>query len=250
MPRLDYWLRGWLFTMTSFENTDLQEIGKFDKVSQIWWDPHGEMGTLHTINPLRTDFIMRNLSDPHPRILDVGCGGGILSEALAKRGAQVVAIDLSEPSLQVARRHAEAQRLAIDYRYASAEETAARQTAQFDAVTCMEMLEHVPEPAKVIAACAQALKPGGHAYFSTINRTLKSLLFAIVAGEYFLHLLPRGTHTYSKLIQPRELKAWAAQGGLVFSELASLIFNPLTGSWKVAPNFEDVNYMAHFTKPA
>lgn len=236
--------------MTSFDNTDLQEIGKFDKVSQIWWDPKGEMGTLHTINPLRLDFIIRNLSQPNPRILDVGCGGGILSEALAKAGAHVTGIDLSEPSLQVARQHAQSQGLAIDYRSASAEETAARQPAQFDAVTCMEMLEHVPEPAKVVAACAQALKPGGHAYFSTINRTLKAFLFAIVAGEYFLHLLPRGTHTYQKLIQPRELKAWAAQSGLTFSELQSLIFNPLTGSWKVAPGFEDVNYMAHFVKPA
>lgn len=236
--------------MTSFDNTDLQEIGKFDKVSQIWWDPMGEMGTLHTINPLRLDFIMRNLSQPNPRIVDVGCGGGILSEALAKAGAHVTGIDLSEPSLQVARQHAQSQGLAIDYRFASAEETAARHPAQFDAVTCMEMLEHVPEPAKVVAACAQALKPGGHAYFSTINRTLKAFLFAIVAGEYFLHLLPRGTHTYQKLIQPRELKAWAGQSGLRFSELQSLIFNPLTGSWTVAPDFEDVNYMAHFVKPA
>ncbi len=235
--------------MTSFENTDLSEIGKFDKVSQIWWDPKGEMGTLHTINPLRTHFIMKNLSSRHPHILDVGCGGGILSEALAKAGAEVIGIDLSDASLQVARQHAQSQGLSIDYRYASAEDTAAKQPAQFDAVTCMEMLEHVPEPSRVIAACAQALKPGGHAYFSTINRTLKSLLFAIAIGEYVLHLLPRGTHTYQKLIQPRELKAWAAQSGLVFSELASLIFNPLNGSWKVAPDFEDVNYMAHFTKP-
>ena len=235
--------------MPSLENTDLQEIDKFDRVSQIWWDPRGEMGTLHAINPLRLHFIMKNLSSPRPGFLDVGCGGGILSEALARAGAQVTAIDLSEASLEVARRHAASQNLVIDYRPERAEDTASRHPGSFDATTCMEMLEHVPEPHRVIAACAQALKPGGHAYFSTINRTPKAFLFAIVAGEYFLHLLPRGTHTYRKLIQPRELKAWAAESGLRFAELASLIYNPLTRRWKVAPAFEDVNYMVHFTKP-
>ncbi len=234
--------------MTSFENTDQKEIDKFDKVSQIWWDPKGEMGTLHTINPLRLQFIMKNIPASRPRILDVGCGGGILSEALSRAGAQVTAIDLSPESLQVAKRHAQAHGLAIDYRFASAEETASQHPGEYDAVTCMEMLEHVPQPGKVIAACSQALKPGSHAYFSTINRTPKSFLFAIVAGEYFLHLLPRGTHTYQKLIRPAELKAWASAAGLTFGELASLIYNPLTGSWKVAPAFEDVNYMVHFIK--
>ncbi|HEY9153319.1 MAG TPA: bifunctional 2-polyprenyl-6-hydroxyphenol methylase/3-demethylubiquinol 3-O-methyltransferase UbiG [Anaerolineales bacterium] len=234
--------------MKSFENADNKEIEKFDKVSQIWWDPKGEMGALHTINSLRTNFIMKSLYVANPRILDVGCGGGILSEALAKAGAQVTGLDLSEASLQVARQHAQGNGLDIDYCYESVQDVAERQNGQFDAITCMEMLEHVPEPAKVIAACAKALKPGGQAFFSTINRTPKAFLFAIIGGEYILHLLPRGTHTYSKLIRPQELKNWTRQAGLEFVKLASLIYNPFTGTFKVAEGKEDVNYMAHFTK--
>lgn len=234
--------------MKSFENADNKEIEKFDKVSQIWWDPKGEMGTLHTINPLRTNFIMESLTESNSKILDVGCGGGILSEALAKAGARVTGLDLSEASLQVARQHAQEEGLAIDYRYESVQELAEKQNGQFDAITCMEMLEHVPEPARVIVACAKALKPGGQAFFSTINRTPKAFLFAIIGGEYILHLLPRGTHTYSKLIRPQELKDWTRQAGLEFVTLASLIYNPFTGTFKVAAGKEDVNYMAHFIK--
>ena len=234
--------------MTTFENADNKEIDKFDKVSQIWWDPKGEMGTLHTINPLRTNFIMEKVTVPHPNILDVGCGGGILSEALAKAGARVTGLDLSEASLQVARQHAQQQGLNIDYRYESAEEFARKHAGAFDVVTCMEMLEHVPEPGKVVAACAQALKPGGYAFFSTINRTPKAFLFAIIGGEYILRLLPRGTHTYSKLIRPIELKKSNREAGLDFIRLASLIYNPFTRKFKVAHNVEDVNYMAHFIK--
>jgi len=234
--------------MTKSNNVDETEINKFDNVAQTWWDPQGEMGTLHTINPLRLRFITEKISTPAPRILDVGCGGGILAEALAKTGAQVTGIDLSEPSIDAARQHAHSQGVSVDYRVVSAEEIAQTQTGSFDVVTCMEMLEHVPEPEKVVAACAQALKPGGQAFFSTINRTPKAFLFAIIGGEYILRLLPRGTHTYEKLIQPRELKAWSQKNGLEFARIASLIYNPITRKFKVAYNTEDVNYMAHFIK--
>jgi 2-polyprenyl-6-hydroxyphenyl methylase/3-demethylubiquinone-9 3-methyltransferase len=234
--------------MKSFENADKKEIEKFDRVSQIWWDPKGEMGTLHTINPLRTNFIMERLTVPDPRILDVGCGGGILSEALARAGARVTGLDLSEASIQVAKQHAQQQGLEVDYRYESVQDVAHQQAGTFDAVTCMEMLEHVPEPGKIVAACAQALKPGGQAFFSTINRTPKAFLFAIIGGEYILRLLPRGTHTYSKLIRPQELKDWTHEAGLEFVRLASLMYNPFTRTFKVAAGKEDVNYMAHFIK--
>lgn len=234
--------------MKSFENSDNREIEKFDRVSHTWWDPKGEMGTLHTINPLRTKFIMEKLTTPNPRILDVGCGGGILSEALAKAGAQVTGLDLSEASLHVAKQHAQSQGLEIDYRYESVQDVANAQAGTFDVIACMEMLEHVPEPARVIAACMQALKPGGHAFFSTINRTPKAFLFAIIGGEYILRLLPRGTHNYSMLIRPAELKQWSRDAGLDFIRLASLMYNPFNGSWKVADGKEDVNYMAHFMK--
>jgi 2-polyprenyl-6-hydroxyphenyl methylase / 3-demethylubiquinone-9 3-methyltransferase len=234
--------------MKSFDNADDREIDKFDRVSQIWWDPNGEMGTLQTINPLRTDFILKNLKVRSPKILDVGCGGGILAEALAKAGAQVTGIDLSRASLQVAREHAHQQGLGIDYRYESVEQVVQEHAGSFDVVTCMEMLEHVPGPGKIVAACAQALKPGGYAVFSTINRTPKAFLFAIIGGEYILHLLPRGTHTYSKLIRPGELKKWAEGNGLEFSRLSSLIYNPFTRKFRAVADKEDVNYMAHFVK--
>jgi 2-polyprenyl-6-hydroxyphenyl methylase/3-demethylubiquinone-9 3-methyltransferase len=234
--------------MTEFSNFDEKEIGKFDSVAEIWWDPDGEMGTLHTINPLRTKFITEKLTEESPKILDVGCGGGILSEALAKSGAQVTGIDLSEPSIEAAKQHAQSQGLSIDYRVVSTEEIGQERAGSFDAVTCMEMLEHVPEPEKVIAACAQALKPGGHAFFSSINRTPKAFLFAIIGGEYILRLLPKGTHSYSKLIRPQELKDWSRNSGMEFARLASLMYNPFTGRFKVAHGKEDVNYMAHFIK--
>lgn len=234
--------------MSQFTNTDRTEIKKFDDVAQIWWDPKGEMGTLHTINPLRMKFITDAMNLAGRKVLDVGCGGGILTEALARAGAQASGIDLSKDSIEAAKLHAAQQGLKIDYRYENIEETASQYAGQFDAITCMEMLEHVPEPGKIIAACSKLLKPGGHAFFSTINRTPKAFLFVIVGGEYILRLLPRGTHTYKKLIRPAELKQWAQASGLEFRRLASLMYNPFTGKFKVVEQKEDNNYFAHFVK--
>ncbi len=234
--------------MNRLSNADQQEIAKFDRVSRMWWDTAGPMRMLHVINPLRSAFILGQIDLPRPKILDVGCGGGILAEALARSGASLTAIDLSQPTLEAARGHAAAHGLEIDYRYMSVEQLAQEAEGRFDAVTCMEMLEHVPEPRAVIAACARVLKPGGRAIFSTIDRSLKAFLFAILAGEYLLRLLPRGTHQYRKLIRPRELREWGQASGLEFTAIASLLYNPLTKRFRVAPGKEDVNYMACFIK--
>ena len=233
--------------MSQFTNSDTEEIKKFDDVAQVWWDLKGSMGTLHTINPLRTKFITDGLNLSSRNVLDVGCGGGILTEALARCGAQATGIDLSNESIEAAKVHARQQGLDIGYRYENIEETASKHAGEFDAITCMEMLEHVPEPNKIIAACSRLLKPGGHAFFSTINRTPKAFLFVIFGGEYILRLLPRGTHTYKKLIRPNELKQWAQESGLDCRRLSSLIYNPFTRKFKVA-DVEDNNYMAHFVK--
>lgn len=234
--------------MTQSPNVDAAEIAHFNRIAQLWWDPHGKMGQLHAINELRLRFITDRIGVPAPRIVDVGCGGGILAEALARTGARVTGIDLSQLSLDIARQHAERGGLAIDYRYLDAETLAREEAGSFDAVTCMEMLEHVPQPEQVIAACATLLKPGGVAFFSTINRTFKAFAFAIVAGEYLLGLLPRGTHSYRKLIRPVEMRAWAAAAGLEFKAVDSLMYNPLTRRFRVAPNREDINYMACFAR--
>ncbi len=233
--------------MSLFTNSDTEEIKKFDDVAQVWWDPKGSMGTLHTINPLRTKFITDGLNLSGRKVLDVGCGGGILTEALARCGAQATGIDLSNESIEAAKVHARQQGLDIEYRYENIDETASKHAGEFDAITCMEMLEHVPEPKKIIAACSRLLKPGGHAFFSTINRTPKAFVFVIFGGEYILRLLPRGTHTYRKLIRPNELKEWAQESRLDFRRLSSLIYNPFTRKFKVA-DVEDNNYMAHFVK--
>jgi 2-polyprenyl-6-hydroxyphenyl methylase/3-demethylubiquinone-9 3-methyltransferase len=228
-------------------NYDSKEITRYDRISKIWWDPDGELGTLHTINPLRLKFILDN-SNSHHRVLDVGCGGGILAEALAKEGANVMGIDLSRDSLDVAMRHARDNGHNIDYRYAGIDDIAPNFPESFDIVTCMEMLEHAPQPSQVVEACAKALKPGGHFFCSTINRTPRAFLFAIVIGEYILHLLPKGTHRYRRLIRPEELKRWAAESGLTFDRFSSFIFHPLTRKFTLALGKADVNYIAHFIK--
>jgi 2-polyprenyl-6-hydroxyphenyl methylase/3-demethylubiquinone-9 3-methyltransferase len=234
--------------MGSLGSADALEIQRYDRLSEAWWDVHGALRTLHVINPLRVHFILENNPLSNLRILDVGCGGGILSEAMAKAGAQVTGIDLSEGSIQVAKRHAQSQGLHMDYRSEDIVQFASQHAQSYHIVTCMEMLEHVPHPDEIIAACAQALVPGGQAFFSSINRTLKAFLFAILIGEYVLHLLPRGSHKYRRLIRPIELKHWAAENHLAFIRIASLMYNPLNGKFKVANHKEDVNYMAQFTK--
>lgn len=234
--------------MNQPSNVDRQEIDKFDRVAQLWWDPAGKMGMLHVINPLRSRFVFDHVDIAGARAVDVGCGGGILTETLARAGAQTVGIDQSELTLQVARQHAEQGGLAIDYRLQTVEQMAQEEAGRYDVVTCLEMLEHVPDPAAVIAACTRLLRPGGHAFFSTINRNFKAWLFAIVGGEYILRILPRGTHEYAKLIRPDELRGWAQASGLDFIKSASLMYNPLTRGFRVAPGREDVNYMASFVK--
>ncbi len=234
--------------MSSFTNADPREIQKFDVVAQ-WWDLRGEMGTLHVINPLRVQFILEKVEVHHPRVLDIGCGGGILSEALARRGAQVTGIDLSRVAIEVARQHAQEQGLAIEYRYQSAELLADEMPESFDIVTCLEMLEHVPQPQAVVAACARAVKPGGHVIFSTINRTPKAFLFVIIGGEYILRLLRPGTHDYHKFIRPAELRSWAEASGLRLLRIASLLYNPFTRRFRMVEGVEDNNYFMHFVKP-
>jgi 2-polyprenyl-6-hydroxyphenyl methylase/3-demethylubiquinone-9 3-methyltransferase len=229
-------------------NIDILEIEHFDRFSPAWWDPHGELGTLHTINPMRMHFITENSDLAGLTVLDVGCGGGILSEAMVRLGARVTGVDLSEASISVARHHAQSQGLQIDYHCEHLEDFAIHHPGNYDIVTCMEMLEHVPKPEQIIAGCAQVVKAGGKVYFSTINRTLKAFLFAILIGEYVLHLLPRGSHKYRRLIRPQELKGWAEKNDLEYGLIASLMYNPLSGKFKLVEHKEDINYLAQFNK--
>jgi len=232
---------------TSTENVDYSEIEKFASLASRWWDPTSEFRPLHEINPLRLDYIDQRAQLKGKTVLDVGCGGGILAESMAVRGATVTGIDLGEAPLAVARLHLKESGNSVDYRHTSVETLAAQQPASFDVVTCMEMLEHVPDPASVVSACAALTKPGGHVFFSTLNRNLKSWLFAIVGAEYVLQLLPRGTHEYEKFIKPSELARWCRQAGLQSRDMIGLHYNPLSRQYSLADGV-DVNYIAYLTR--
>jgi 2-polyprenyl-6-hydroxyphenyl methylase / 3-demethylubiquinone-9 3-methyltransferase len=229
-------------------NAEPAEVARFDALAARWWDETGPLAPLHAINPIRTDYIAARVALAGARVLDVGCGGGILCESLARRGARVVGIDLAPDSIEVARTHAAAAGLAIDYRVAPAEAISADEPDGFDVVTCLELLEHVPDPAATVAACARAVKPGGHVLFSTINRNLKSFLLAIVGAEYVLGLVPRGTHDYLKLVRPSELARAARAAGLEVEDLTGLHYRPLTRSYHLGAGV-GVNYLCCARRP-
>jgi 2-polyprenyl-6-hydroxyphenyl methylase/3-demethylubiquinone-9 3-methyltransferase len=228
-------------------NVDSAELSKFSALASRWWDPTSEFKPLHDINPLRVDFIRQRVDLKARKVLDVGCGGGLLTESLARLGAVVSGIDLSEQALTVARLHLKESGLKVGYERVSAEDYASMHAATFDVVTCMELLEHVPDPSSTVRACARLVRPGGAVFFSTINRNPKSWLFAIVGAEYVLNLLPKGTHDYRKLIKPSELESWARAAGLSALELTGMHYGPATGKYRLGPGV-DVNYLGMFVK--
>lgn len=230
-------------------NVDRAEIAKFEALASRWWDRNSEFKPLHEINPLRTNWIDERAALAGKEVLDVGCGGGILAEAMAQRGAKVTGIDMGEAPLSVARLHQLESGVMVDYQQSTAEEFAEQHAERFDVVTCLEMLEHVPDPGSVIRACAKLVKPGGHMFFSTINRNPKSFLFAIVGAEYVLRMLPRGTHEFAKFIRPAELGGWSREAGLDLLDMTGLTFNPVTKTYKLEGNV-DVNYMIHCQRGA
>lgn len=229
-------------------NLDSAEIAKFDAIAARWWDPEGEFRPLHAINPLRLDYVDSRAPLQGRRVLDIGCGGGLLAEGMASRGAKVMGIDLSEGALKVAKLHLKESGRQVEYRLVSAEALAAEMPGAFDAVTCMEMLEHVPDPASVIRACTTLVRSGGQVLFSTLNRNPKSFAMAILGGEYLLRLIPPGTHEYAKFIRPSELEGWARAAGLMHRHSTGLHYNPLTRQYRLGPGL-DVNYFMHFTRP-
>jgi len=230
-------------------NVDQAEIEKFDSLAHRWWDPAGEFKPLHDINPLRLAWIERHLPLAGSRVIDVGCGGGILAESMARGGAQVTGIDLSEKALRVAELHLGISNLKISYQRAEVEPFAAAHAGEFDAVTCMELLEHVPQPAGMVAACARLVRPGGQVFFSTINRNAKAYLFAVVGAEYVLGLLPKGTHDYQRFIRPSELARWSRDANLRVEEMIGMTYNPLTQRYSLGADC-DVNYLVRCSRNA
>lgn len=232
---------------TDNDNIDAAEIAKFDALAARWWDPHGEFRPLHEINPLRLDYIRQRAPLSGLRVLDIGCGGGILAESMALAGAEVTGIDMADGPLAVARLHQVETGVTVNYEQSTAEQFAASHPGEFDVVTCLEMLEHVPVPARVIEACAALVKPDGDVFLSTINRNPKAFLFAILGAEYLLKLLPAGTHEYEKFIKPSELDSWCRDAGLELRGSIGLHYNPLTREYSLGPNI-DVNYLMHFQR--
>jgi 2-polyprenyl-6-hydroxyphenyl methylase/3-demethylubiquinone-9 3-methyltransferase len=232
---------------TARENVDPAEVAKFDSLASRWWDPDGEFRSLHEINPLRLDWIRQHAPLSGTRVVDIGCGGGILAESMANAGAEVSGIDMAEGPLAVARLHQHESGAKVDYRQATAEELASEAPESFDIVTCLEMLEHVPDPSEVIRSCAELVKPGGHVFFSTINRNPKSFAFAIVGAEYVLKLLPAGTHEYEKFIRTSELESWARPAGLSLKDSIGMHYNPITKEYSLGENL-DVNYLMYFQR--
>jgi 2-polyprenyl-6-hydroxyphenyl methylase / 3-demethylubiquinone-9 3-methyltransferase len=230
-------------------NHDPAELARFDAVAQRWWDPQGEFRPLHTLNPVRLDYVDSGASLEGKRVLDVGCGGGLLSEAMAKRGAQVVGIDLAPLTIEIAELHALEGGVPVRYARESAETHATHSAGLYDVVTCMEMLEHVPQPESVLRALHTLVRPGGHVFVSTLNRNLKSYLLAVVGAEYVLNLLARGTHTYERFIKPSELARWARAAGLTVEDIAGLAYDPLQNSARQSSNV-DVNYMMRLRRDA
>jgi 2-polyprenyl-6-hydroxyphenyl methylase/3-demethylubiquinone-9 3-methyltransferase len=225
-------------------NIDPQEIATFNAQAENWWDPKGSFQSLHAINPLRLKFITDITPLADKRIIDIGCGGGILAEGMAKQGADVTGIDMGEQTLKAAQTHAEQQQLKISYEQITVEEKAKQSKKKFDIITCMEMLEHVPDPVSIINACAKLVKADGHIFFSTINRNAKAYLFAILGAEYCLKLLPKGTHSYEKFIKPSELSAWLRSANLQTKQMAGIGYNPLTKHYSLNQT-TDVNYLLH-----
>jgi len=228
-------------------NVDSAEIAKFDALASRWWDPDGDFQPLHQINPLRLDYIRQRATLANATVVDVGCGGGILAESMALAGASVTGIDMAEGPLAVARLHQAESGVEVSYRQSTAETLASEMPARFDVVTCLEMLEHVPSPSTVIAACRELVRPGGEVFFSTINRNPKAFAFAIIGAEYLLRLLPAGTHEYEKFIRPSELEAWARHAGLELQDSTGMHYNPLTREYRLGPGLE-VNYLMHFKR--